>query len=129
MTSAAAPAEVAAAYLGAFASGDPDQVAALVADGFVNEHTSALGSGCVGREEYRRRLPGFLASFPALAYEVESLIVDGGRVAAMYRMTASPADGDIDIRGVMIIDVADGLVTRRVDYWDSLVYLRQTGQA
>jgi ketosteroid isomerase-like protein len=26
---------------------------------------------------------------------------------------------------VMVIDVADGLITRRTDYWDSLTYVRQ----
>jgi ketosteroid isomerase-like protein len=120
--------EVAASYLAAFASGDPDQVARHVSADFVNEHTSALGSGCVGRDEYRRRLPGFLASFPELAYEVEQLIADGDRVAAAYRMTASPPEGPVDIRGVMVIEVSEGLVARRTDYWDSLTYLRQTGQ-
>lgn len=122
-------AEVVGSYLASFATGDPDEVARHVAADFVNEHTAALGSGCTGRDEYRRRLPGFLASFPGIAYAVESTIVDGGRVAAQYRMTALPAEGPVDIRGVMVIDVVDGLVARRVDYWDSLVYLRQTNQA
>ncbi|CAN5389082.1 hypothetical protein BH23ACT3_BH23ACT3_21860 [soil metagenome] len=121
-------AEVAASYLAAFATGDPDEVARHVAADFVNEHTAALGSGCVGRDEYRRRLPGFLASFPGLAYEVEQLIADGDRVVASYRMTARPAEGPVNIRGVMVIEVADGLMVRRTDYWDSLTYLRQTGQ-
>jgi len=123
-----AVAEVVGSYLRSFASGDPDQVARHVTENFVNEHTAALGSGCVGRDEYRRRLPGFLASFPALEYEIEQLIVDGDRVAAAYRMTATPAQGPVDIRGVMVIEVRDGLVTRRTDYWDSLTFLRQTGQ-
>jgi ketosteroid isomerase-like protein len=123
-------AEAAASYLAAFATGDPDEVARHVSVDFVNEHTAALGSGCVGRDEYRRRLPGFLASFPGLAYEVEQLIADGDgdRVAVTYRMTASPTEGPVDIRGVMVIEVTDGLVRHRTDYWDSLTYLRQTDQ-
>ena len=32
-------------------------------------------------------------------------------------------------RGVMVIDIRDGLIARRTDYWDSLTVLRQTGQA
>lgn len=128
MTDPAAAAEVAAAYLGSFATGDPDEVARHVTDDFVNEHTAALGSGCVGRDEYRRRLPGFLAGFPGLAYEVEQLIAEGDRVAAVYRMSAQPSEGPVDIRGVMVIEVRDGLVAHRTDYWDSLVYLRQTNQ-
>ena len=65
------PAQVCAAYLAAFASGLPEQVTALVTDDFVNEHTAALGSGCVGKTEYTQRVPGFLASMPGLRYEVE----------------------------------------------------------
>jgi ketosteroid isomerase-like protein len=122
------PAEVVASYLRSFASGDPDEVARHVAEQFVNEHATALGTGCVGHDEYRRRLPAFLASLPGLAYEIEQLIVDGDRAAAAYRMTASPPEGPVDIRGVMVVEVADGLVARRTDYWDSLTYLRQTGR-
>lgn len=122
------PPEVVEAYLVSFASGDPDEVARCVTDDFVNEHTAALGSGCEGRDEYRRRLPGFLKEFPGLAYEVEQLIVEGQRLAVPYRMTAHPARGPIAIRGVMVIEVRDSLVARRTDYWDSLLYLRQTSQ-
>ena len=49
-------------YLGAFDRRDPDEIAQLVADDFVNEHVAALGEGSRGRDEYRDRLPSFLAS-------------------------------------------------------------------
>ena len=35
----------------------------------------------------------------------------------------------IEIGGVMRLTVTDGLIERRVDYFDSLTFLRQTGQA
>jgi steroid delta-isomerase-like uncharacterized protein len=122
--------DVARSYLASFASGDPEQIAALVAPGFVNDHTSALGSGCVGREEYRSRLPGFLGSFPGLRYEVQSVIADAaGSVAVEYRMTATSDGHPIDIRGAMVMTIRDGLIERRTDYWDSLTFLRQIGAA
>lgn len=124
------PAEAARAYVESFASGDADAIAALVADGFVNDHASALGSGCEGRAEYRRRLPGFLAALPGLRYDVEAVIADGPRVAVTYEMHATSDGHPVDVRGVMVIDVGpDGLVTHRTDYWDSLTFLRQTGHA
>jgi steroid delta-isomerase-like uncharacterized protein len=126
---AAGAAEVARSYLAAFATGDPDLVAAHVSDDFVNDHTSALGSGCVGREEYRRRLPGFLGAFADLRYEPEQVIADGGSVAVAYRMTARSDGHPIDLRGVMVIEVVDNRITQRTDYWDSLTFLRQTGAA
>ncbi len=121
--------DVAAAYLAALSSGVPERVAALVTEDFVNDHASSLGSGCVGRDEYRRRLPGFMASFPGLSYDVERFVSDGTWVAATYRMTAESNGSPIDIRGVMVIETRDGLVARRTDYWDALTFLRQTGQA
>ena len=42
------PTAICVGYLEAFATGQPDVVASFVTDDFVNEHTSALGSGCVG---------------------------------------------------------------------------------
>jgi len=125
MTGTATPAAVALAYLASFAAADADAVAAHVAADFRNEHTSALGSSSTGRDEYRRRLPAFLASFPGLAYEVETVIADGGDVAVAYRMTATSDGHPVTVRGVMVFDVVDGLIAGRTDYWDSLGFLRQ----
>jgi ketosteroid isomerase-like protein len=123
------PAERCVAYLAAFATGDPEAVAAHVSDDFVNEHTAALGSGCTGIEEYRRRLPGFLASMPGLHYELEDVIADGDRVVAQYTLHATVNDRPIAVRGAMRFDVRDDRIVRRVDYWDSLVFQRQAGLA
>ena len=120
-------AATALAYLASFAGRDPEAIAAHVSADFVNEHASALGSGCTGREEYARRLPAFLEQFPGLAYEVERVIADGEEVAIAYRLTATSDGQPVEVRGVMIFEVGDGLIRRRTDYWDSLGYLRQIG--
>jgi len=112
-------------YLAAFADRDPDAIAAHVGAEFFNEHTAALGSSCTGRDEYRRRLPGFLESMPDLRYEVESVIVDGERAVAAYRLHAHVADRDVSVRGAMVFTVVDGLIVHRTDYWDSKVFLDQ----
>jgi ketosteroid isomerase-like protein len=128
-------ADVVRRYLGAFASGDPDEVASCVTDDFVNEHLSALGSGCEGRAEYRSRLPGFLGTFAGARYSIVEVVVDdpadapNGAVVARYRFAAEFEGTPIDIPGVMWFDVRDGLVARRTDVWDALTFLRQTGQA
>lgn len=129
--SSASAADVARSYLASFANGDADAVVAHVAPGFVNDHASALGSGGVGRDEYRSRLPGFLRSFPGLRYNVQSVTADeaSGSVAVEYRMTATSDGRAIDIRGVMVMTVEAGLITRRTDYWDALTFLRQIDQA
>ena len=121
------PGEVARGYLGAFASGDPEVVAAWVTDDFVNEHTAALGSSCTGKADYLRRLPGFLSSMPGLRYDVEDVIEEGDRVAAAYTLRTTVNDRPIAVRGLMRFDIRGDLIARRVDYWDSLVFQRQAG--
>ena len=123
------PSQVCIAYLQAFATGDPAAVTALVTDDFVNEHTAALGSGCVGIEEYRRRLPNFLASMPGLSYELEDVIADGERVAAAYTLHTTIDERPIAVRGVMRFVIRGDKVAQRTDYWDSLVFQRQAGLA
>lgn len=120
------PAKIASAYLESFAERDPKQIAAHVAEHFVNEHTSALGSGCVGRSAYLDRLPGFLADMAELRYEIEELVVDGAAVAAFYTMTARwQGEAPISIRGVQRLVIVDGLISHRTDYWDSQLFLQQ----
>ena len=123
------PAEVCLGYLAAFATGDADQVVGFVSDGFVNEHTAALGSGCEGKDVYAGRVPGFLASMPGLRYEVEDLVADGDKVVVAYTLHAHVNERDVAVRGVMRFEVRSGLIDRRVDYWDSLVFQRQAGLA
>lgn len=126
------PVEVVTTFLESFARNDPDAIAALVSDGFRNEHLSALGSNCVGRDEYRRRLPHFLQAFADRSYTVED-IVEQARdsctdVVVQYRFRGRYEDVDVDIPGVMWLSVRNALITRRIDTWDSLTFLRQTGQ-
>ncbi len=119
-------------YLASFATGDPDAVAGCVTDDFVNEHLSELGSGCVGRDEYRQRLAGFLSTFAGARYTILTLAEvstpDAGDVVVRYRFEATYEGTPIDIPGVMWFDVHDGLISRRTDLWDSLTFLRQTNQ-
>lgn len=116
-----------ARYFEALNGHDPDAVAACVTDDFVNEHTSALGSSSAGRDVYHDRLPGFLAQFEQLHYEVVDSLTEADRCAIRYRLTAVYDGHPIDISGVMLFTVRDGLVAHRTDFWDSLTFMRQTG--
>jgi len=119
------PAEVAAGYLGAFAVGEPEAIATWVTDDFVNEHTAALGTGCVGRDAYRSRLPGFLATFADVRYDVEQIVADGNAVMAAYTMHATFQTTPTTVRGVMRFEVDGDQIAHRIDYWDSLQFLLQ----
>ncbi len=123
------PVEVCRSYLAAFATGDPQQIAAHVTDGFVNEHTAALGAGCVGRVAYEERLPGFLASMPGLRYEILEAIAEGPNVAVAYVLRAQLDDHRLAVPGMMRFRIEGERIAHRVDYWDSLVFQRQAGLA
>jgi predicted ester cyclase len=122
-------ADICRGYLEAFSTGQPDNVAAFVTDDFINEHTAALGGGCVGIDEYRKRLPGFLASMPGLRYDIEDVVAEGDHVFAAYTLRTTVNDKPIAVRGVMRFFVRDGRIAHRIDYWDSLVFQRQAGMA
>jgi ketosteroid isomerase-like protein len=114
-------------YLAALSAADVERIVDHVTDDFHNEHTSSLGSSCVGRDEYRTRLPGFLGQFAGLNYEVIDTIVEDQRASVRYRLTANFDGHPLDIPGVMLFVVRDGRIARRTDVWDSLTFLRQTG--
>ena len=126
------PVDVATSFLQAFAGNDADAIADMVSEGFRNEHQNALGSDCVGRDEYRRRIPHFLAAFQDRSYEVDDLVEQRRDavtdVVIRYRFQAIYTDMPIEIPGVMWLTIRGPLVTRRVDTFDSLIFLRQTGQ-
>lgn len=119
-------ADVITGYLGAFALGDPDVIAGFVADGFHNEHLSSIASSCVGSEEYRRRLPTFLSDFAERNYAVLHLVETDAEVVVRYDFTAVYGGTPIDIPGVMWFTVDDGLITHRLDVWDSGIFMAQT---
>ncbi len=132
----AAPAQLVTSYLSSFAGGDPDVIAGFVSEGFRNEHLSALGTGSVGRAEYRRRLPDFLASFADRSYTVDDLVeqrrdavsAEMFDVVVRYRFAATFDGHRIEIPGVMWFGVRHQLIASRVDAWDALTFLQQTGR-
>jgi steroid delta-isomerase-like uncharacterized protein len=116
------------AYLAALNAHDADDVAACVAEDFVNEHTSSMGQSRRGRAEYRAALTGFLENFGDLHYVPERFLVDGESAAVPYVMTfrmRSAGDRPVRVRGVFVFTVDGGLITRRTDYWDSGEVQRQ----
>ena len=120
--------DIALRYLASFETGDADAIASNVTTDFVNIQTGALGKGCVTRETYRERLTGFLSGFKNLRYTATKVIEQGDTVAIAYDMIATSDGHAIDIPGVMIIIVRDGMVASRQDFWDGVTFLEQTKQ-
>lgn len=127
------PTEVVRAYLDAINSRDPDAIAGLVTEDFVNEHVSERGDSLRGRLAYRARLEGFLRTFPELHYEIEDMVREGSKVVVAYRMRGQRESGSerarlpIDVRGVFRFVVSDELIAHRADYRDGITVERQLG--
>ena len=121
------PIEVATSYLESFAKKDPDLIASHVSENFKNIHTSALGDPCEGRSSYRNRLPGFLEKFKDLTYECEEMIAHDEKVFVSYLMKADVDGSKISIHGVFNLRIINGFIESRIDYFDSLTFLKQIG--
>ena len=61
-------------------------------------------------------------------YEVEDVLAEADRVVALHDAPRWRGEHDIALRGVFRLQVADGVITHRTDYWDGQEFLRQTGQ-
>jgi len=121
------PIEVATSYLESFAKRDPDLIASHVSEDFKNIHTSALGDPCEGRSSYRNKLPGFLEKFKNLTYECEEMVALDEKVFVSYLMKAEVDGNNISINGVFNLKIVNGYIESRIDYFDSLTFLKQIG--
>ena len=121
------PIDVATSYLESFAKRDPDLIASHVSENFKNIHTSALGDPFEGRSSYRDRLPVFLEKFKDLTYECEEMIAHDEKVFVSYLMKADVDGSKISIHGVFNLRIINGFIESRIDYFDSLTFLKQIG--
>lgn len=112
-------------YLSAFSSGDPKQVSAHVTDAFVNQHFGVLGAGCETKRVYEKRLQKFLNAFAELRYDVDAVCSDEHQGTARYTMNFKQNDVDFVVPGMMWFEIEDGLISKRIDCWDGLSYLKQ----
>jgi len=62
-----------------------------------------------------------------LTYECEEMIAHDEKVSVFYLMKASVDGSEISIQGVFNLKVVNGLIESRIDYFDSLTFLQQTG--
>lgn len=121
------------AYIDALNAADVDRITACVADAFWNEHVAVSSHSLCGREAYRERLPGFLATYRDIVYSIERLVVDGADVALAYRMTYNWHGAEpfrpVTTRGLFLFRIEGGLIAHRIDYRDSADARRQMDAA
>lgn len=89
-----------------------------------------------GRESVREMLVRYWKAFPDLRFRVTDTVAEGDRIAISWSaegthqgtiMNIPPTGRKVQIRGVSIIDVKGGLVTRGQYIWDLAGMLRHMG--
>lgn len=98
----------------AFQQHDPGRLANLIGDECVLENTDPAPDGA--RFEGRQACLGFwqdIAQNPAIAFELEDVIVTGERATILWRLRFSP---DESVRGVNLMTVRDGTIVEALGY-------------
>jgi len=90
----------------------------------------------VGRESFRLQWRKWRAAFPEINFAVEEIVAEGDTVVTRWRLTGThlgeylgkEATGNkVDVDGVSIDRIKDGMVVSGFDAWDSLGFREQIG--
>lgn len=112
---------------------DPDAAASLYAPDGEHEDV-AYGRPKRGPDAISGGLRHFLDALPDAHWATSDRIVDGDRAVARYTLTGTlqgdlgPFKGSgqrIELRGVQVLEVHDGAITRSEDFWDGATFERQ----
>lgn len=89
-----------------------------------------------GHQGLREMLGTYWQAFPDLQFAVTDMVIEGSRVATVWVaagthqgtiMNIPPTGHRVEVRGVSIIDVEDGLIVRGQYIWDLAGMLRHMG--
>jgi glyoxylase-like metal-dependent hydrolase (beta-lactamase superfamily II)/predicted ester cyclase len=128
--------EVVTGYFAALARRDLDAAAACWApDGIDHLIGQAEALGPAGVRAFFGEL---FAAVPDFAFAVESMVVEGDRVAVRWNATGTfageseyqgiaPTGGRVELAGLDLLDVRDGLIVRNDAFSDGMGFARQIG--
>jgi steroid delta-isomerase-like uncharacterized protein len=129
------PADVARAAFDAVSRKDPDGIVATGAPGYVDDFV-AVGEirGHDGVQAYFREL---FAAFPDFTMTVARIVADDTTAVVQWHaagtFTGGPFQGiaptrrRVEIRGVDVMEIADGLTQHNTIYYDGATFARQIG--
>ena len=119
----------------AWNSHDIEKVISFYAPDYVGEDVGQA-SPLRGREGMRAMLGSYWRAFPDLKFKVISTLVEGSRLAILWIgegthqgtiMHIPPTGRRVEVRGMSIIEVIDGLVVNGQYIWDLAGMLRHMG--
>jgi predicted ester cyclase len=122
-------------YFEAIASHDLDAAAACWAPGAVDRLVPV--GDLVVPGAWRDYFLEVLAAMPDFAYELRAVVADGDRVVVQWRANGTftgmpfqgirPTGGRVELEGVDLLLVRDGLIQHNDSYWDDTAVGRQLG--
>ena len=121
-------------WIDAFASRDPDRVAALYHDDAVNWQVA--DDPVVGKENIRSMTAQFFTSFPDSYTNIENVMVDGEWAAwewvggGTFLCDLGPIQATgrkFEIRGCGFFHIVDGQIMLQRGYWDKVSWYSQIG--
>jgi len=106
------PAEVVEQLATATSRHDLEGIVACFAEDYLNETPAHPQRSFRGRDQVRRNWQQILTGVPDITAQVEKSVVDGDTVWSEWHMSGTRLDGELhEMRGVIIFEVAGGLVT------------------
>jgi steroid delta-isomerase-like uncharacterized protein len=118
--------EFATAYSGAWASHDPDAIAAMHTDDSVFD-LHDLGAPATGRAAVRDLIATLLKIAPDLRFKPVRVHFGGEHFVTEYVMSGTAQGKPFAIAGADVFTMREGLVGRKDTYLDWLAYERQVG--
>lgn len=119
----------------AWNSHDIEKVLSYYSPEYVGDDVSQA-SLLQGRENLRLMLETYWQAFPDLQFKVTDTIIQGSRVVTVWVaegthqgpiMNIPPTRHRVEVRGMSVIDVEDGLIRRGQYVWDLAGMLRHMG--
>jgi glyoxylase-like metal-dependent hydrolase (beta-lactamase superfamily II)/predicted ester cyclase len=134
-TRAPGPAKVARIYFDAVAARDVDGMAACWAPGGV-ESIAPIGELSVP-DEMKEFFSGLFAAVPDMKFEVLDVVAARNHAAVRWHATGTfcggpfqgvePTGAHIDLEGIDLLTIEDGLIERNDAYYDGTQFARQIG--
>jgi steroid delta-isomerase-like uncharacterized protein len=129
------PAEVARATFDAVIAKDLDGIVACGAPDYVDDFVP-VGT-FQGHDAVRGFFREMFAAFPDFEMAVDRIVADGSSAAVQWHLSGTFSGGPflgilptrrrIDVRGVDVMEIADGLIQRNTIYYDGASFARQIG--
>lgn len=114
---------------------NPERVAALYAKTYEGTDVGEAGLQR-GPEAVRQMVARYLSAFPDLEFMAQEMIVQGQCAALMWKargthrgslMNIPATNRPTEIRGMSLLTVEDGKITREASIWDVAGFLRSIG--